>query len=97
MKLMCGIALVLGLLMLGEGIALGVMIAPLIAFAVRLALPLFDWAFMTQDSGENFPGPWWPNASSKTHLYLSRTYRRAVTAQLIVSAQYFRALVVNAS
>jgi hypothetical protein len=55
MKLMCGIALVLGLLMLGEGIALGVMIALLIAFAVRLALPLFDWAFMTQDSGENFP------------------------------------------
>jgi hypothetical protein len=40
--------------MLGEGIALGVMIALLIAFAVRLALPLFDWAFMTQDSGENF-------------------------------------------
>ena len=39
MKLIFGIALVLGLMMLGEGIALGVMIALLIAFAVRLALP----------------------------------------------------------
>jgi hypothetical protein len=40
MKLICGIALVLSLMMLGEGIALGVMLALMIAFAVRLALPL---------------------------------------------------------
>ena len=39
MKLIFGIALVLGLMMLGEGIALGVMIALAIAFAVRVALP----------------------------------------------------------
>jgi hypothetical protein len=39
MKLIFGIALVLGLMMLAEGIALGVMIALMIALAVRLALP----------------------------------------------------------
>jgi hypothetical protein len=39
MKLIFGIALVLALMMLGEGIALGVTIALMIAFAVRLALP----------------------------------------------------------
>jgi hypothetical protein len=37
MKLIFGIALVLGLMMLGEGITPGVMIALMIAFAVRLA------------------------------------------------------------
>jgi hypothetical protein len=55
MKLICAIVLVLGLSMLTDGIALGVMIALLFAFAVWLALPLFDWAFTTQDTGENFP------------------------------------------
>jgi hypothetical protein len=39
MRLLFGIALVLGLMMLGEGTALGVAIALMIAFAVRLALP----------------------------------------------------------
>jgi len=42
MKLIFGIALVLSLLMLGEGAALGVIIALLFAIAVWLALPLLD-------------------------------------------------------
>jgi len=40
MKLVLGIASVLGLLMLAEG---RIMIALMFAFAVWLALPLFDW------------------------------------------------------
>ena len=40
MKLICGIALVLGFSMLAERVALGVMVALLIAFAVLLALPI---------------------------------------------------------
>jgi hypothetical protein len=51
MKLICGIALVLGLMMLRDGIALGL----IIALAV---LPLFDWVFLTQDGEENFRADW---------------------------------------
>jgi hypothetical protein len=54
MKMIFGIALVLSLLMLGEDAELGVMIALMFAVAVWLALPLLDWAFLTQDGGENF-------------------------------------------
>jgi hypothetical protein len=43
MKPICGIALALGLLMLAEGVTLGVMIALLFALAVCLALPLAQY------------------------------------------------------
>jgi hypothetical protein len=42
MKLICGIALAIGLLMLAEGVSLVVALALLFAFVVWLALPLFD-------------------------------------------------------
>jgi hypothetical protein len=42
MKLICGIALVLSLLMLRDGVVLSVLIALLFAFAVWFALPVFD-------------------------------------------------------
>jgi hypothetical protein len=51
MKLIFGIALGLGLMMLRDGIALGL----IIALAV---LPLFDWVFLTQDGEENFRAHW---------------------------------------
>jgi hypothetical protein len=42
MKLICSIALALGLLMLAQGVELGVALALLFALAVWLALPLSD-------------------------------------------------------
>jgi hypothetical protein len=42
MKLICGIALAVAIFMLAEGVSLIVTLALLFAFAVWLALPLFD-------------------------------------------------------